>query len=119
MSDLTEDEKKAVAAVQGLGVSTRSISRAANHPDVQELIDAAARLPLDALDLDPGVLAELQRLLETPYGRRILGQISTVELGHVREQLKRDATAREQVKAGLAELANRAGSSIPNDPQPE
>jgi Astacin (Peptidase family M12A) len=112
-SDLTEDEKKAVAAVQGLGVSTRSISRAANHPDVQELIDAAARLPLDALNLDPRVLAELQRLLETPYGRRILGQISTVELGHVREQLKQDATAREQVKAGLAELANRAGVQFP------
>jgi hypothetical protein len=112
-SNLTADEQKAIGAIQGLGVSTRGISRAANHPDVQELIEAAARLPLDALDLEPRVLAELQRLLETPYGRRVLGQISTVELGHVRDRLKQDGAARQHVKTGLAELAERAGLEFP------
>ena len=112
-SALTEDEKKAVASIQGLGVSTLRIGRAANHPDVQELIEAAARLPLDALDLEPKILAELQSLLETPFGRKILGQISTAELGHVREQLKEDENARHQVKAGLAELAFKAGIQFP------
>ncbi len=106
---LSKEENDALTSLSALGTSTRSISRAANHPDVQELNEAAARLPLDALDLEQQSLDEFQVLLQTPYGRRVLDKVSRAQIEPIRELLKRDKEAREQVKAGLAELAHKAG----------
>jgi hypothetical protein len=105
---LDDGDKNALAGVKAmLGVARAGTPE--DNPDVQHLIEAAARLPYDALGLDAPFAAELDRLLDTATGEKILDQLRAGDLWRVRKMMRTDDKARDQAKAALYELAQRAG----------
>ncbi len=113
---LDDGDKNALAGLKAMSGVARA-GTPEDNPDVQHLIEAAARLPYDALGLDASFKAELDRLLDTATGEKILNQLRAGDLWRVRKTMRTDDKARDQAKAALYELAQRAGYHFQVNPR--
>ena len=115
--NLNPEDKAALKELRGLVVAVRGDEVS---PDVQELIEAAARLPYESLRLNSKLEAAIDELLDSPPGQKILGQVKAADLRRLRLMLRDDPDAFEEARNNLIDLAKRAtGVKLRGGPPPD